>query len=259
MPDLSKQQLLDLAAEKLSDAKLLQSNNRTGNANYLAGYAIELLLKAAARSTVFIGKGQISTPRMCFGRPPDVSFVASRMDVLLIAAVAENGVIGSGNALPWRLRSDMQHFRAFTMGKPVIMGRKTFLSLGKPLKGRTTIVVSRGREFAASGAVVAPNLDAAVAAARDDALRRQADAIIVAGGAEIYAQALPFASRLVITEVHRAVAGDAHFPAIAPAVWRETSREEHAAAAGDDSAFAFVTYQRQSAAAASNDPANASG
>jgi dihydrofolate reductase len=249
MPDLSKQQLLDLAAEKLSDAKLLQSNNRTGNANYLAGYAIELLLKAAARSTVFIGKGQISTPRMCFGRPPDVSFVASRMDVLLIAAVAENGVIGSGNALPWRLRSDMQHFRAFTMGKPVIMGRKTFLSLGKPLKGRTTIVVSRGREFAASGAVVAPNLDAAVAAARGDALRRQADAIIVAGGA----------SRLVITEVHRAVAGDAHFPAIAPAVWRETSREEHAAAAGDDSAFAFVTYQRQSAAAASNDPANASG
>jgi dihydrofolate reductase len=181
------------------------------------------------------------------------------MDVLLIAAVAENGVIGSGNALPWRLRSDMQHFRALTMGKPVIMGRKTFLSIGKPLKGRTTIVVSRDREFAAAGAVGAPHLDAAFAAAHGDALRRQADAIVVAGGAEIYTQALPFASRLVITEVHRSVAGDAHFPAIEPAVWREIAREEHAPAAGDDGAFAFVTYRRQSAATACDHPADASG
>lgn len=168
-------------------------------------------------------------------------------------------MIGSGNTLPWRLRSDMQHFRALTMGKPVIMGRKTFLSIGKPLKGRTTIVVSRDREFAAAGAVVAPNLDAAFAVAHGDALRRQAGAIVVAGGAEIYAQALPFAARLVITEVHRAVAGDAHFPAIDPTVWRETAREEHAPAAGDDGAFAFVTYQRQSAATASDDPVDSSG
>ena len=95
-----------------------------------------------------------------------------RMNILLIAAIAENGVIGRGNALPWRLRSDMQHFRALTMGKPVIMGRKTFLSIGKPLTGRTTIVVSRDREFAAPGMVVAPSLDAALAAACGDALRR---------------------------------------------------------------------------------------
>ena len=171
--------------------------------------------------------------------------------ILLIAAVAENGVIGSGNALPWRLRSDMQHFRALTMGKPVIMGRKTFLSIGKPLRGRTSIVVSRDREFTASGAVVAPSLDAALTAAHGDALRRQVDTIVIAGGAEIYAQALPFASRLIITRVHRRVAGDAYFPAIDPEVWRETAREEHAPAEGDDSAFAFVTYQRQSAAVAS--------
>jgi dihydrofolate reductase len=131
------------------------------------------------------------------------------------------------------------------------MGRKTFLSIGKPLRGRTTIVVSRDREFTASGAVVAPSLDAALAAARGDALRRQVDTIVVAGGAEIYAQALPFASRLIITRVHRRVAGDAYFPAIDPEVWRETAREEHAPAEGDDSAFAFVTYQRQSAAVAS--------
>jgi dihydrofolate reductase len=181
------------------------------------------------------------------------------LDIIVVAAVAENGVIGSGNALPWRLRSDMQHFRALTLGKPVIMGRKTFLSLGKPLRGRTTIVVSRDREFAAAGAVVAPHLDAALAAARGDALRRQAGAIVVAGGAEIYAQALPCASRLVITEVHRGVAGDAYFPAIDPEIWRETAREEHAPAAGDDGAFAFVTYQRQSAAAVCSDPADAPG
>ena len=112
---------------------------------------------------------------------------------MLVAAIAENGVIGRGNALPWRLKSDMAHFRALTMGKPVVVGRKTYLSIGKPLKGRTTIVVSRDRAFAAPGIVVAPNLEAALAAARGDALRRGADAIIVAGGADIYIQALPVA------------------------------------------------------------------
>ena len=112
------------------------------------------------------------------------------MDIVVLAAVAENGVIGRGNALPWRLKSDMAHFRALTMGKPVVMGRKTYLSIGKPLKGRTTIVVSRDRAFAAPGVLVAPNLDYALAAARGDALRRGADTVIVAGGADIYIQAL---------------------------------------------------------------------
>ncbi len=165
--------------------------------------------------------------------------------IQLIAAVSENGVIGRGNALPWRLKSDMQHFRALTMGKPVVMGRKTYLSIGKPLPGRTTIVVSRDPAIAAPGIVVAPSLDAALTAARGDALRRQAAAIVVAGGADIYAQALPLAARLVITHVHQRVEGDALFPAIDPQVWRETARDEHAAAAGDDTPFAFVTYERQ--------------
>ena len=136
------------------------------------------------------------------------------MDIVVLAAVAENGVIGRGNALPWRLKSDMVHFRDVTMGKPVVMGRKTYLSIGKPLKGRTTIVVSRDRAFAAPGVLVAPNLDYALAAARGDALRRGADAVIVAGGADIYIQALPAASRLAMTEVHKRVEGDAYFPAI---------------------------------------------
>src|ERR1700689_1222401 len=138
------------------------------------------------------------------------------MNILIIAAVADNGVIGRGNALPWRLKSDMQHFRSQAMGKPVVMGRKTYLSIGRPLAGRTTIVVSRDRAFAATGIVVAPSLEAALAAARGDALRRNADAIVIAGGAEIYTQALPLAAKLAITRVHKAVDGDAHFPTIDP-------------------------------------------
>jgi dihydrofolate reductase len=169
------------------------------------------------------------------------------MDIVLIAAVADNGVIGRGNALPWRLKSDMQQFRALTMGKPVVMGRKTFLSIGKPLKGRTTIVVSRDRGFAAPGIVVAPSLDGALAAARGDALRRNADIIVVAGGAEIYAQALPLATHLAITHVHLRVDGDARFPAIDPQLWQETARREHAAAAEDEAPFTSVTYERRPA------------
>ena len=166
------------------------------------------------------------------------------MNIVIVAAVAENGVIGRGNALPWRLKSDLQHFRALTMGKPVVIGRKTYLSIGRPLPGRTTIVVSRDPDFAAPGIVVAPGLDAALAAARGDALRRQADFIIIAGGADLYRQALPLAARLVITRVHKRVAGDVNFPPIDPQIWREAAREEHAAGADDDAAFAFVTYQR---------------
>jgi dihydrofolate reductase len=167
------------------------------------------------------------------------------MNIVLIAAVAENGVIGRGNALPWRLKSDMQHFRALTVGKPVVMGRKTYLSIGKPLKGRTTIVVSRDRAFTAPGIVIAPSLDAALTAARGDALRRNVDTIVVAGGAEIYAQVMPLATQLAITHVHKRVDGDALFPAIDPQVWRESDRDEHAPAAEDEAAFAFVTYRRQ--------------
>lgn len=166
------------------------------------------------------------------------------MDIVLVAAVSENGIIGRGNALPWRLKSDMAHFRALTMGKPVIMGRKTYQSIGKPLGGRTTVVVTRDQTFAAPGVVIAPTLDDAFTAARGDALRRGADAIMLAGGAEIYAQAMPRATHLAITDVHRRVEGDARFPAIDAALWRETERSEHAAGDADEAAYAFVNYQR---------------
>jgi dihydrofolate reductase len=166
------------------------------------------------------------------------------MNIVLVAAVAENGVIGRGNALPWRIRSDLKHFRTLTLGKPVIIGRKTYLSIGKPLAGRTTIVVSRDRNFAADGVVVAASFEAALTAARGEALRRETDIIIVAGGGEIYAQAMPFAARLAISEVRKQIDGDAHFPFIDPGIWKETAREEHAPAEGDEAAFAFVNYER---------------
>jgi dihydrofolate reductase len=165
--------------------------------------------------------------------------------ILVVAAVADNRVIGRGDALPWRLKSDLQHFRALTMDKPVIMGRKTYLTIGRPLPGRTTIVVSRDHAFAAAGIVVAPSLDAAFAAARGDALRRASDTIVVAGGAEIYAQALPLATRIVMTRLDRRVDGDVLFPPIDQKVWREIAREEHVAADGDDAPFTVIIYERE--------------
>jgi dihydrofolate reductase len=167
------------------------------------------------------------------------------IDIVLIAAVAENGVIGRDNRLPWRLKSDMQHFRNVTMGKPVVMGRRTFQSLARPLDGRTTIVVTRDPDFSAGGIVVAPSLQAALAAARGDALRRGADAIMVAGGAEIYKQAMLLAEELLITLVHARPEGDAVFPEIDRKVWRETDRSEHPAGRGDEAGFAVVRYERQ--------------
>ena len=165
--------------------------------------------------------------------------------VVLIAAIAENGVIGRGGVMPWRLKSDMAHFKAVTAGKPVVMGRKTYLSLHvKPLPRRTNIVVSRDPAFTADGVLVARSLEGALATARGDALRRGTD-IIVIGGADIYAQALPLAARLEITQVHLRPDGDSTFPPIDPAVWRETARIPHPAGPGDDAPFDIVTYVRR--------------
>ena len=157
---------------------------------------------------------------------------ASAPALVLIAAVADNGVIGQGGGLPWRLKSDLRNFRAITMGKPVVMGRKTYLSIGRPLTGRTNIVVSRNRDFAAPGVIVAPSIEAALAAARGDALRRSADAVAVIGGAELYAGVIGYADRLVITHVHLRPEGDTMFPAIDPGLWHEVERSEHDPAAG---------------------------
>ncbi|MEJ0077786.1 MAG: dihydrofolate reductase [Alphaproteobacteria bacterium] len=164
--------------------------------------------------------------------------------IVIIAAVAENGVIGRGGTMPWRLKSDMKHFRALTVGKPVVMGRKTWVSTQvKPLPGRTNIVVTRDPDFTAPGVLAARSLQSALEAARGDALRRGTD-IMVIGGAEIYAEMMPLAGRLEITRIHAKPEGDTGFSPIDPAVWREAAREERAAGEGDDAPFDFVTYVR---------------
>jgi dihydrofolate reductase len=167
------------------------------------------------------------------------------MKLVLVAAVADNGVIGQGGGLPWRLKSDMQHFRAVTMGKPVLMGRKTFASIGKPLAGRTNIVVTRDRNFAAAGVLVAPTLEAALTAACGDALRRGTDHIAVIGGADIYAQTIGRAEMLIVTHVHLQPPGDTRFPAIDPACWQEMTRNEHPGGPQDAADFSIVTYTRR--------------
>jgi dihydrofolate reductase len=170
---------------------------------------------------------------------------SQRISIVLVAAVAENGVIGQGGALPWRLKSDMKHFRAATIGKPVVMGRKTYLSIGKPLPGRTNIVVSRDRTFAAPGVLVAASVEAALAVARGDALRRGAAEIAVVGGADLYEQVIDRADRLIITRVHLQPDGDTKFPDINSNVWQETGRSDHPAGPDDETTFAVLVYQRR--------------
>jgi dihydrofolate reductase len=167
------------------------------------------------------------------------------MEVVLVAAVAENGVIGSSGAMPWRLKSDMQRFKALTSGRPVVMGRKTFVSIGRPLPGRTNIVVTRDPDFRAAGVVVTNSFANAGAIAKGDALRRFATEIAVIGGAEIYAQWMACADRLEITEVHARPDGDTSFAAIDAAIWQEVARLRNPAGPADSADFSYVTYRRR--------------
>ncbi len=163
------------------------------------------------------------------------------MELALIAAVARNGVIGRGDALPWQLPEDQRHFRRVTMGAPVIMGRKTWDSLParfRPLPGRRNIVVTRNPAWRAAGAEQAPSLDAALALAADAARA------FVIGGGELYRAALAQAAELVLTEIERDFDGDARFPDFDRSVFRERSREPHHAAPPNDFDYAFVTYRR---------------
>ena len=158
--------------------------------------------------------------------------------IAIIVAVAENGVIGTNNALPWRLPDDLKRFKALSLGKPVVMGRRTFDSIGRPLPGRTNIVVSRQPGLAIEGALVAQSLDAALAAASG------APEIAVIGGAKIFRQVLPRTATIHLTRVHARIDGDVFFPDLDPAKWRETAVEHHAADERHQYAFTFVTLQR---------------
>src|SRR5712672_3240182 len=154
-------------------------------------------------------------------------------EIVLIVAVADNGVIGSRGALPWRLKSDIQRFKAITTGKPVVMGRKTFISLRRPLPGRTNIVVTRDAGFRSPGAVVTTSFADARGIALGDALRRLATEIAVIGGAEIYAQWMDVADRLEVTEVHLKPEGDTRLAPIDLKQWQEVARTFHVRADGD--------------------------
>jgi dihydrofolate reductase len=167
------------------------------------------------------------------------------MEIVLIAAVADNGVIGADGAIPWRLKTDLRRFKALTSGKPVVMGRKTFISLPRPLPGRTNIVMTRDADFRSPGAVVTTSLGHARAIATGEALRRFVTEIAVIGGAEIYAQWIGGADRLEITEVHAAPSGDTRFAPIDKATWQEVARAENPAGPDDSAPFSFVTYKRR--------------
>jgi dihydrofolate reductase len=170
----------------------------------------------------------------------------ARPEIVLIVAVAENGVIGSSGAIPWRLKADQQRLKTMTMGKPVVMGRKTFESLRRPLPGRTNIVVTRDANFRAAGAVVTTSFADARAIALGDALRRLATEIAVIGGAEIYAQWMEVADRLEITEVHAKPEGDTTLAAIDLHQWQEVARAFHPKADDDTADFSYVAYRRHS-------------
>lgn len=155
----------------------------------------------------------------------------------VVAALARNGVIGRDNRLPWHLPDDLRHFKRLTLGRPIVMGRRTFESLPGLLPDRTHVVVTRNPAYSAPGAVVVRSLDEAIAKAGGDE-------VLVVGGAALYAQALPRAQRLYLTRIDADIAGDAHFPPVDWGEWREVAREEHGTDAKHAYAFAFVTLER---------------
>lgn len=159
------------------------------------------------------------------------------MMISLVVAMAQNRVIGKNNALPWRLSPDLKRFRRITMGHPIIMGRKTYESIGRPLDGRKNIVISRNPEFRPEGVSLAGGIDEALASANDDE-------IMIIGGADIYEQTLPRAGRIYLTLIHESFDGDAYFPEINSNEWKETARED--IEPGVDAAFgySYVTLER---------------
>ncbi len=170
------------------------------------------------------------------------------MRIVLVVAVSKNGVIGRDGGLPWRLSSDLKLFRQLTLGKPVIMGRKTWDSIGRPLDQRLNIVVTRGAPVTVAGVVTAASIDDALTIARARANADGVDEIAVIGGGEIYRQVLPKADRVYLTEVDIAVEGDTTFPALDAAQWHETSRQSYPQGPKDSAAFVLRVLDRQPAA-----------
>ncbi len=164
--------------------------------------------------------------------------------IALVVAIGRDGVIGNDGALPWRLSSDMKRFKADTMGKPVVMGRKTYAGIGKPLPGRDNIVITRDPEFQAPGCDVVAGIDDALDVARTRADASGAGEICVIGGGEIYRQSIGRADRLYVTHVDGRFDGDTHFPEIAPDEWAVKSRQAFPAGEKDSHATVYTVYER---------------
>ena len=167
------------------------------------------------------------------------------MKIVLIAALAENRVVGIDNRLPWHLPEDLKYFKRITTGKAIIMGRKTYESIGRPLPNRTNIVISRNSDFRAEGVKVVASLDAAINLATDVNASNGVQEVMIIGGASIYEAALPEAERLYITHVHAEVEGDAYFPAVNFKLWSEVTREDHEASDNNPYGYSFVVYDKK--------------
>ena len=166
------------------------------------------------------------------------------MQIALIWAMANNRVIGHGNDLPWRLPKDMHHFMATTMGKPVVMGRKTFETMPAPLRGRTNIVLTRDRDYAPDGVEIAHTFGAAIEIAERQCRVDGVDELFVVGGADVYALGLELATRLIVTFVDAEPEGDVLFPEVDWQAWRETDAVDHASDGAHDHAFRIATFER---------------
>ena len=171
--------------------------------------------------------------------------MSGKARIAFVVAVAENGVIGRDGKLPWRLPTDLKRFRKLTLGKPVIMGRKTYESIGKPLDGRDNIVVTRQRDFAAAGVHVATSVEEAIDLGRELAEKRGVDEVMVIGGEGIFRAALADADRIYLTLVHGTPAGDTRFAIPDAPAWRETAREPMPQGSGDEYPADFIVLERQ--------------
>jgi dihydrofolate reductase len=171
--------------------------------------------------------------------------VTDKVRIVFAVAVAENGVIGANGDLPWRLPTDLKRFRKTTMGKPIVMGRKTYASIGKPLDGRDNIVVTRDRAFSAPGVQVVLGIEEGLALGRKLAVQRGMDEVVVIGGAEIFRATLASADRIYLTLVRGEPAGDTRLEAFDPAVWAETTREPMPQGPGDQYPADFIVLDRK--------------
>ena len=162
----------------------------------------------------------------------------------LIVAATENGVIGKDNDMPWKISSDLRYFKNITMNKPIIMGRKTFQSIGKPLPGRVNIVITRDTSFAVDGVITAHSVEMAIDVAKSIAEVKGLKEIMIIGGAQIYALCLPEADRLYLTRIHAEIEGDAHFPDLDAKDWLEYSSERRTAGEKDSHDYSFIVLDR---------------